>query len=64
MSFGGIVGLPWEPVPGREGIEVKSNVAFAKESDVRNMATTQRRLTSRKRSEQFILPELISVVTK
>ena len=26
-----INGLPWEPVPGREGIEVKASVCFAKE---------------------------------
>ena len=25
-----INGLPWEPVPGREGIEVKASVSFAK----------------------------------
>ena len=37
MSFSGIVGLPWEPVPEREGIEVKSSVAFAKETDGSNM---------------------------
>ena len=37
VSFSGIVGLPWEPVPGREGIEVKSSVAFAKETDGSNM---------------------------
>ena len=36
-SFSWIVGLPWEPVPGREGIEVKSSVAFAKETDGSNM---------------------------
>ena len=29
-SFSGIVGLPWEPAPGREGAELKSSVAFAK----------------------------------
>ena len=28
-----IDGLPWEPVPGREGIEVKASVSFAKEVD-------------------------------
>ena len=28
-----INGLPWEPVPGREGIEVKASVSFAKEVD-------------------------------
>ena len=37
MSFSEIVGLPWEPVPGREGIEVKSSVAFATETDGSNM---------------------------
>ena len=37
VSFSGIVGPPWEPVPGREGIEVKSSVAFAKETDGSNM---------------------------
>ena len=26
-------GLPWEPVPGREGIEVIASVSFAKEVD-------------------------------
>ena len=25
VSFSEIVGLPWEPVPGREGIELKSS---------------------------------------
>ena len=38
MSFSEVVGLPWEPVPGREGIEVKSSVAFAKETDGSNMS--------------------------
>ena len=38
MSFSGIVGLPWEPAPGREGVEVKSSVAFAKETDGSNMS--------------------------
>ena len=38
MSFSGVVGLPWEPVPGREGIEVKSSVAFAKETDGSKMS--------------------------
>jgi len=38
VSFSGVVGLPWEPVPGREGIEVKSSVAFAKETDGSNMS--------------------------
>ena len=38
MSFSGVVGLPWEPVPGREGIEVKSSVAFAKETAGSNMS--------------------------
>ena len=38
MSFSEVVGLPWEPVPGREGIEVKSSVAFAKETNGSNMS--------------------------
>ena len=38
MSFSEVVGLPWEPVPGREGIEVKSSVAFARETDGSNMS--------------------------
>ena len=38
MNFCGIVGQPWEPTPGRVWVEVKSSVAFAKETDGSNMS--------------------------
>ena len=42
-SLFNVSGLPWEPVPGREGIEVKASVSFAREVDGSRLNTRLQR---------------------